>query len=91
MDNLFVFLVIFQGFRISPQRQHTALLWGMAGAVVLRALFIAAGITLLRRFSWITWVFGLILLYAAWRLRGDDAGGGSADVAVPERLRLSGI
>ena len=85
VDNLFVFLIIFQSFRITPQRQHTALLWGMAGAVVLRALFIAAGITLLRRFSWITWVFGLILLYAAWRLlRGDAAGGGSARVAIPE-------
>jgi tellurite resistance protein TerC len=74
VDNLFVFLVIFQGFRIGVRRQHTALLWGMAGAVVLRALFIAAGITLLRRFDWITWVFGLVLLYAAWRLvRGSPA------------------
>jgi tellurite resistance protein TerC len=80
VDNLFIFLVIFQGFRITPQRQHTALLWGMAGAVVLRALFIAAGITLLRRFSWITWVFGAILLYAAWRLMR----GGSARAAIPE-------
>jgi tellurite resistance protein TerC len=80
VDNLFIFLVIFQGFRITPQRQHTALLWGMAGAVVLRALFIAAGITLLRRFSWITWVFGVILLYAAWRL----VRGGSARAAIPE-------
>jgi len=41
VDNLFVFLILFQGFRISPRRQHTALLWGVAGAVVLRALFIA--------------------------------------------------
>jgi len=80
VDNLFVFLVIFQGFRITPQRQHTALLWGMAGAVVLRALFIAAGITLLRRFTWINWVFGVILLYAAWRL----VRGGSARAAIPE-------
>ncbi len=80
VDNLFVFLVIFQGFRISPQRQHQALLWGVAGAVVLRALFIAAGITLLRRFDWITWIFGLVLLYAAWRLLR----GGSANAAIPE-------
>jgi tellurite resistance protein TerC len=80
VDNLFVFLVLFQGFRISPRRQHTALLWGVAGAVLLRALFIAAGITLLRRFEWITWLFGLILLYAAWRL----VRGGSAHSAVPE-------
>jgi tellurite resistance protein TerC len=79
VDNLFVFLVLFQGFRITPGRQHTALLWGVAGAVVLRALFIAAGITLLRRFEWITWIFGLILLYAAWRL----IRGGSANAAIP--------
>jgi tellurite resistance protein TerC len=83
IDNLFIFLVLFQGFRISPQRQHTALLWGVAGAVVLRALFIAAGITLLRRFDWITWLFGLILLYAAWRL----VRGGSAKAAIPEWIR----
>jgi tellurite resistance protein TerC len=83
VDNLFVFLVIFQGFHISPKRQHTALLWGVAGAVVLRALFIAAGITLLKRFDWITWIFGLILLYAAWKL----IRGGSADAAIPEWIR----
>ena len=83
VDNLFVFLVLFQGFRISPRRQHTALLWGVAGAVVLRALFIAAGITLLRRFEWITWLFALILLYAAWRL----VRGGSAKAAIPEWIR----
>jgi tellurite resistance protein TerC len=80
VDNLFIFLVIFQGFRISPQRQHNALMWGVAGAVVLRALFIAAGFALIRRFDWITWGFGLILLYAAWRL----VRGGSAKAAIPE-------
>jgi len=79
VDNLFVFLVIFQGFRISPHRQHTALMWGVGGAVVLRALFIAAGITLIQHFSWITWVFGAFLLYAAWRL----VSGGSTHDAIP--------
>jgi len=83
VDNLFVFLILFQGFRISPRRQHTALLWGVAGAVVLRALFIAAGITLLNRFAWITWIFAVILLYAAWRLLR----GGSAKAAIPEWIR----
>ena len=83
VDNLFVFLVIFQGFQISPQRQHKALLWGVAGAVVLRGLFIAAGITLLNRFEWITWIFGLILLYAAWRL----VRGRSANAAIPAWIR----
>jgi tellurite resistance protein TerC len=80
VDNLFVFMVIFRGFRISPQRQHNALMWGVAGAVVLRALFIAGGIALLRRFDWITWIFGVVLLYAAWRL----VRGGSAKAAIPE-------
>jgi tellurite resistance protein TerC len=83
VDNLFVFLVIFQGFRISPQRQHTALLWGVAGAVVMRALFISTGVTLIDRFEWITWVFGLFLLYAAWRL----VRGGSPHAAIPEWIR----
>ena len=83
VDNLFVFLVIFQGFQISQRRQHTALLWGIGGAVVLRALFIVAGISLLKRFDWITWVFGLFLLYAAVRL----ARGSSAKAAVPEWIR----
>ena len=83
VDNLFVFLVLFQGFRISARRQHTALLWGVAGAVVLRALFIAAGVALLKRFDWITWIFGLFLLYAAFRL----VRGGSAKAAIPDWIR----
>jgi len=83
VDNLFIFLVLFQGFRIGPKRQHDALLWGIGGAVVLRALFIVAGITLLRRFHWVTWIFGLFLLYAAFRLLR----GGSAKAAIPEWIR----
>lgn len=83
VDNLFIFLVLFQGFRIGPKRQHDALLWGVGGAIVLRALFISAGITLLQRFDWITWIFGLFLLYAAFRL----VRGGSAKAAIPEWIR----
>ena len=83
VDNLFVFLVLFEGFRISRQRQHTALLWGIAGAIVLRASFIALGVTLINRFEWISWVFGLFLLYAAFRL----VRGGSARAAIPDWIR----
>jgi tellurite resistance protein TerC len=79
VDNLIVFLAIFQGFGIGPRRQHTALRWGVVGAIVLRALFIAAGIALLRHFAWIPWIFGLILLYAAWRF----IVGGSTKAAIP--------
>lgn len=83
VDNLFVFLVLFEGFRISRQRQHSALLWGVAGAIILRALFIALGVTLIDRFDWITWVFGLFLLYAAFRLLRE----GSARSAIPGWIR----
>lgn len=79
IDNLFVFLVIFQGFSVSEKRQHKALLWGVGGAIVLRGLFIAAGVTLMEHFEWITWVFGVVLLYAAVRL----ARGGSTHDVVP--------
>jgi tellurite resistance protein TerC len=83
IDNLFVFLVLFQGFRIDEKHQHRALLWGVGGAIVLRAVFIATGVTLIDRFHWVTWVFGLFLLYAAWRL----VRGGSAKSAIPEWIR----
>jgi tellurite resistance protein TerC len=79
VDNLFVFMVLFQGFHIGPRRQHKALLWGICGAVVLRGLFIAAGVTLIQRFEWVTWIFGIFLLYAAGKL----VFGGSEAVAIP--------
>jgi len=83
IDNLFVFLVLFEGFRISRRRQHRALMWGLGGAVLLRALFIATGVTLINRFDWVTWIFGLFLLYAAWRLLR----GGSARAVIPGWIR----
>jgi tellurite resistance protein TerC len=88
VDNLFVFMVIFRGFGITTERQHSALLWGMGGAVVLRGLFIAAGIALLQRFDWINWIFGGILLLAAWRLaRGNAAREGSPQAPIPGWIR----
>jgi tellurite resistance protein TerC len=83
IDNLFVFLLLFEGFQISRQRQHKALAWGVCGAVVLRALFIGAGIVLLRRYEWITWIFGAFLLYAAVKLLR----GSSARAVIPEWIR----
>jgi tellurite resistance protein TerC len=68
VDNLFVFLVIFQGFGLTGGQQHKALAWGVGGALIMRALFIALGVTLIEHFEWVTYVFGALLLYAAWRL-----------------------
>src|SRR3569833_558435 len=68
VDNLFVFLVIFQGFRLTGGQQHKALAWGVGGAIIMRAVFIALGVTLIEHFQWVNYIFGAILLYAAWRL-----------------------
>jgi tellurite resistance protein TerC len=83
IDNLFVFMILFQGFQIGPRRQHKALAWGVAGAILLRGLFIVAGVSLLKRFEWVTWIFGLFLLYAAFRLVRES----SAKAAIPEWIR----
>jgi tellurite resistance protein TerC len=68
VDNLFVFLLLFGLFRIPPARQPKVLFWGVAGAMLMRGAFIAAGIGLLNRFHWIEYVFAALLLVAAVRL-----------------------
>jgi tellurite resistance protein TerC len=68
IDNLFVFLILFRVFNIEPSHQPKVLFWGVAGAIVMRGAFIAAGLGLLARFEWISYVFAAILLIAAIRL-----------------------
>jgi tellurite resistance protein TerC len=68
VDNLFVFLLLFGLFRIPAARQPKVLFWGVAGAMVMRGAFIAAGVGLLNRFHWIEYVFAALLLVAALRL-----------------------
>jgi len=68
IDNLFVFLLLFRLFQIEPARQPRVLFWGVAGAILMRGLFIAGGIRLLARFSVVSYVFAAILLAAAIRL-----------------------
>lgn len=68
IDNLFVFLLLFQSFHVRPEKQRRVLFWGILGAVVLRAAFIIAGVALLERFEWVTYVFAVLLLIAAVRL-----------------------
>ena len=68
IDNLFVFLLLFRFFRIDSARQPRVLFWGVAGAMLMRGLFVAAGTALLARFSAVTYVFAAILLIAAVRL-----------------------
>jgi tellurite resistance protein TerC len=79
IDNLVVFLLLFRAFGLSAEAQRKALLLGVLGAIVMRGLFIFAGLELLQRFSWIQYFFGALLLVAALRLlRGKKAGAAPA-------------
>jgi tellurite resistance protein TerC len=68
LDNLFVFLVIFSSLRVDEDKQRRVLFWGIFGALVFRALFIFLGLEAIERWHWVVYVFGGILLYAAWRV-----------------------
>jgi tellurite resistance protein TerC len=65
VDNLFVFLILFRYFRVPRDCQHKVLLWGVLGALVLRLLFILAGVSLLHRFEFFIYIFGALLIYSA--------------------------
>jgi len=68
VDNLFVFLVIFRYFKVPAHDQHKVLFWGIVGALVMRGIFILAGVTLINRFHWIIYVFGALLIYSGFKL-----------------------
>ena len=68
MDNVFVFAVIFRYFQVPKEHQYGILFWGILGAVVMRLGFILAGAALIARFHFILPVFGLFLIYTAYRL-----------------------
>lgn len=68
VDNLFVFAVIFAALSIRREHQHKLLFWGVFGALVLRAVFIFAGVELIARFHWLMYVFGGILIVTGIKL-----------------------
>jgi TerC family integral membrane protein len=74
VDNLFVFLMIFQYFATPAQYQHRVLFWGILGALILRAVFIATGSALLSNFHWMMYVFGgfLVITGVKMYLQGDE-------------------
>jgi tellurite resistance protein TerC len=64
VDNLFLFLVIFQTFAVDERVQHRLLEWGILGALIMRGAMILAGTELIQRFSWVLYVFGAFIVYA---------------------------
>ena len=68
VDNIFVFVLIFQYFRVPPMAQHRALVWGIVGALIMRGVMIWLGVELVQRFEFILYFFGAFLLVSAWRM-----------------------
>jgi len=68
IDNVFVFAMIFGYFAVPAKYQHRLLFWGVFGAIVFRAIFIAAGAALLDAFHWMIYGFGILLLLTGWRM-----------------------
>jgi tellurite resistance protein TerC len=73
VDNLFVFLLIFRYFRVPPGYQHEVLFWGILGALVMRGVFIFAGVSLIRQFHWVSYAFGAFLVYGGARLLRQES------------------
>jgi tellurite resistance protein TerC len=84
VDNLFVFLVIFNYFAVPEKQQHRVLFWGIIGALVLRGIFIGAGVGLIHRFHWMLYLFGALLIYSGIRICvvGDEQIDPSANPVV---------
>jgi tellurite resistance protein TerC len=68
IDNIFVFLLIFSYFKVERAHQHSVLFWGILGALIMRAIFILAGVTLMQRFHWIIYFFGPLLIITGIRM-----------------------
>lgn len=68
IDNIFVFVLVFSFFKVPALYQHRVLFWGIIGALIMRAIFIAAGVTLIEKFHWIIYVFGAFLIFTGIKL-----------------------
>jgi tellurite resistance protein TerC len=88
VDNVFVFIVLVTSLAVPVRLRYGVLFFGSLGAIVLRLAFILAGTALLDRFEWLTFVFGALLLFAAWRFLREPIGDDSAEPADPPTARL---
>lgn len=72
VDNLFVFLMIFTFFKVPAKYQHKVLFWGIIGALLMRGLLILLGVTLIRQFHWILYIFGAFLVFTGVKMAFQD-------------------
>ncbi|MCX4194480.1 TerC family protein, partial [Methylobacterium organophilum] len=73
IDNLFIFIIIMAKFAVPKELQQFALMVGIVMALVMRAIFIAVGATAINNFSWVFYLFGLFLVYTAFKLAKEGA------------------
>jgi tellurite resistance protein TerC len=82
IDNLFVFLLIFNYFKVPKKYQHRALFWGIFMALVMRMVMIFAGAELVEKFHWILYLFGAFLVYTGIKMFSDDEDFNPEDSAI---------
>lgn len=68
IDNLFVFIMIFSYFNVDKKYQHKVLFWGILGALIMRSVFIFAGVALINKFHWIIYIFGAFLIFTGAKM-----------------------
>ena len=68
VDNLFVFIMLFTYFKVDVKHQHKVLFWGILGALVMRAIFIFAGVALINKFHWIIYILGALLIFTGIKM-----------------------
>ena len=68
IDNIFVFIMVFSFFSVRKEYQHKVLFWGILGAVIMRAIFIFAGVALINKFHWIVIIFGVFLVFTGLKM-----------------------
>jgi len=71
IDNIFVFIMIFSYFQVPAAYQHKVLFWGILGALVMRAIFIFAGIALIEKFHFTIYIFGALLIFTGYKMFGN--------------------
>lgn len=68
VDNIFVIVLIFSYFKTPAIHQHKILFWGIIGALIMRAIFIFAGVAILEKFHWMIYLFGALLIYTGYKM-----------------------
>lgn len=86
VDNLFVFAIIFHQYTVPEHLRPRALLWGVIGALVLRAIMITVGVQLLEQFHWVMYLFAAFLIWTGVQLARESNDGDDEISPLPERL-----